>query len=334
MIKAIVVDKDYGSVSIEHLEQLQQQYSASGISLQLSHFSSAEQIVENCQDADILLATGNPPISDLVLSSLPKLKLVQRFGIGVNSVDLESAIRNQVLILNMPGFCVTELAVHAAAMILSLIRNLGFYDSGIRCGDWRKARGPVPRNPGDMTVGLYGFGGSARELYRIFHHGFGCRVVTHDPYFTNDGQWNVEQVSFDEMLAESDIISIHAPLTPETHHIFCSGTFEKMKDNAILVNIARGGLINQHDLAEALKSGKLHGAGLDVFEQEPLPAGDVLLSAPRTVLTPHSAFYGEKAVATQISLALELVVSVFRDNRVRGLYIANKGVTSKISGLS
>ncbi|MFK8802563.1 hypothetical protein SL624_21385, partial [Escherichia coli] len=130
MIKAIVVDKDYGSVSIEHLEQLQQQYSASGISLQLSHFSSAEQIVENCQDADILLATGNPPISDLVLSSLPKLKLVQRFGIGVNSVDLESAIRNQVLILNMPGFCVTELAVHAAAMILSLIRNLGFYDSG------------------------------------------------------------------------------------------------------------------------------------------------------------------------------------------------------------
>ena len=261
--------------------------------------------------------------------------MVQRFGIGVNSVDLDAATESGTLILFMPGFCVQELAIHASALILDLLRNVSFYDRGIRQGEWRKATGPVPRNPKDLTLGLYGFGGSAKPLYNIFYHGFGTKVITHDPYISKDIKENfdVEIVSFDDLLAQSDIVSIHAPLTPETRHIFNRDAFAKMKNDAMIVNISRGELIAQDDLIQALEDGEIGFAGLDVFEKEPLPVSNPLIRCDRAVLTCHSAFYGDHAQRNQLQLAVDLVNGVLNKNSVPGSYIANKGVVSKIESL-
>lgn len=334
MIKATVIDKDYGSVSVEKLNWLQSEYVSRGIELRLLHLSKEEDIIRECKHCEVILATGNPPLTAHVMENLPALRMVQRFGIGVNSIDLQAAAHNGIVIANMPGFCITELAVHATAMILNIIRNIGFYDRGIRSGDWRKAKGPVPRNPQNLTLGLYGFGGSAREIYKIFNKGFGTRVIVNDPYFTNDGSWDVSSVTFEEMLQEADIISIHAPLTNETHHIFNAEAFRKMKSGSIIINIARGELINQDDLISAIEAGQIFGAGLDVFAKEPLPAENRLTSLDTTVLTPHSAFYGEDAINTQLSLALNLVDTFINKKRIERRYIANKDVAEKLSNIT
>ncbi len=335
MFTAVIVDTNYGSVSLESQATIQKAFKANNIDLRLEQYDTAEEIIAGCQDADVILGTGNPPFTKAVFESLKNLKLVQRFGIGVNSVDLEAATANNVLALFMPGFCITELAVHATALILNLSRNIGYYDRGIRKGEWPKGTGPLPVNPGKMTIGLYGFGGSAREIYTIFANGFGSRILVCDPYFkpASPSDWKAEFVDFNTMVAQSDVISIHAPLTKETNHIFNADTFAKMKNNAMLINIARGGLIHQGDLITALQNGQIGFAGLDVFEKEPLPPGSPLITMENVALTPHSAFYGVDSQQNQIRLSVELVNGVLNNNRIDSRYIANPGVVSKIPGL-
>lgn len=336
MLNAVIVDSEYGSVSLEKQIYLVEKYQENGINLRLAHYETPEEIVANCQGVDAILGTGNPPITKEVLRGIPSLKVVQRFGIGVNSVDLDAATEAGVLVLFMPGFCVDELAFHATALIMDLLRNVSYYDRGIRGGKWRKAKGPVPRNPQDLTLGLYGFGGSAKPLYNIFRKGFNSRVIAHDPYINEKtkAEYEVEFVSFEALLRESDIISIHAPLTPETHHIFNAEAFKQMKADSMIINISRGGLINQKDLAKALDSGEIGFAGLDVFEEEPLPAKDALVASDRAVLTCHSAFYGVQAQQNQIDLAIQLVDSVLNDGSIDPKYLANKVVKTRVDALS
>ena len=330
MWNAVIVDRDYGSVSLDKQEFLKHEYSKYGINVRIEHFKTPEEILNSCKDADALLCLGNPPITKAVLEGLPNVKVVQRFGIGVNSVDLDVATKMGTLVLNMPGFCIEELAIHATGLILDLLRNISYYDRELRQGEWKKAQGPVPRNPKDLVLGLYGFGGSAKCLYKIFHDGFGTKVIASDPY-VEQTELDVEMVSFDSLLKESDIISLHAPLTPETKHIFNKSAFAKMKNDSIIINISRGELIQQEDLTQALAEGQIGFAGLDVFAKEPLPAGDPLFQCDRAVLTPHSAFGGGNSTQNQLSLALELVNDVLNHSCVTGRYIANKGVQSKIA---
>lgn len=139
MWNAVIVDSNYGSVNMENQKYILQQYEQNGICLRIEDYTTPEEIIAGCQEADAILGTGNPPITREVLENLPKLKLVQRFGIGVNSVDLEAATEADTLILFMPGFCIEELANHASALILNLLRNVSYYDRGIRKGEWRKS---------------------------------------------------------------------------------------------------------------------------------------------------------------------------------------------------
>lgn len=335
MFKAVIVDSNYGSVDIEKQKSIQKQYEQNGMSLRIEHYTTPKEIIEGCQDADAILATGNPPITKEVLENLPNLKLVQRFGIGVNSIDLEAATKAGTLALFMPGFCVEELAVHASALILNLLRNVSYYDRGIRKGEWRKAKGFVPRNPKDLTLGLYGFGGSAKPLYNIFHNGFGTKVITCDPYLDKsvEKDWDIKLVSFDELLEQSDIISIHVPLTEETRHIFNQSAFKKMKNDSMIINISRGEIINQNNLVKAIEEGEIRFAGLDVFEQEPLPVSNPLTENENVILTCHSAFYGDNAQQNQLKLAVELVNNALNNKCIDKKYIANKDVKSKIEGL-
>ena len=328
MKKAIVVDKDYGSVTNEDLVELQTRFAEADIYLELAHFNTEDEIIAGCKNADAILGTGNPPITEKVLSALPDLKIIQRFGIGVNSIDLLAATKNDKVALYMPGFCVEELAAHAASLILGLYRNTTYYDRQIRKGEWPKAQYFTPKSIPEITLGLYGFGGSAKPLYEIFRKGFRSRVITCDPFLPASirEQFDVEVVDFETMLKESDVISIHAPLMEETRHIFNRESFKKMKNDAMIINIARGPLINENDLIAALQEGEIRFAGLDVFEEEPLEANSPLRNMDNVILTCHSAFYGEGSKRTQLQWAFEVVSQALNNKKIQKRFVANKEI--------
>lgn len=334
-MKAVVVDKDYGSVTAQELAQVQEAYSAAGIDLDLQHFTTEDEIIAGCQEAIAILATGNPPITRKVLEALPQLKFVQRFGIGVNSIDLTAAAERGILVFNLPGFCAKELADLAAAMILGLIRNTGYYDREIRKGGWPKCQYFLPGDVREMTLGLYGFGGAARQLYRIFRGGFDTKVIACDPYIPDSvkAQYpDVEFVTFDDMLTRSDIISIHVNLTPETTHIFNEQTFQKMKNTAMIINTSRGPVIDQKALARALETGEIRYAGLDTMEQEPIAKDDPLLKMDNVILSPHSGSYGVGAKQTQIGMVCQLVPQAVQEGTVPARCVADRDVIKKDLG--
>lgn len=328
-MKAIVVDKDYGSVSAAELETVRAAYEKAGISFSAVHYTSEDEIIAGCQDADIILGTGNPPITEKVLTALPRLKFVQRFGAGVNSIDLEAATRSNVIILNLPGFCIKELADLATAMIMGLIRNTCYYDREIRKGNWPKCKYLLPGDVREMTLGLYGFGGAGRILHDIFHNGFGTRVISCDPYVSDEikAQYpDVEFVSFDELLAQSDIISIHVILTPETTHVFNEAAFRKMKNSAMIINTSRGPVIDQKALAWALQNGEIQYAGLDTVEVEPLEADSPLRGMDNVIFSPHSGSYGQGAKKTQIQMVCDLIPTAVTTGKLPAKPVANRSV--------
>lgn len=334
-MKAICVDKDYGSVSAAELEQVQKAYAAAGIELSLGHYITEEEIVKGCKDADIILVTGNPPITRKVMTALPQLKFIQRFGAGVNSIDLDAATDLGKLVLNLPGFCAKELADLATAMIMGLIRNTVYYDREIRKGNWPKCQYLLPGDVRTMTLGLFGFGAAGRSLYDIFHGGFGTTVISCDPYLSDAVKSrypDVEFVSFEELLSRSDIISIHVALTPETKHIFNRDAFRKMKSTAMIINTARGPIINQQDLAWALENREIRYAGLDTMEQEPMERDDPLLGMDNVVLSPHSGSYGVGAKKTQIEMVCALVPNAVEKGVLPARCVANRLIMQKEHG--
>lgn len=336
MFKAVVVDKDYGSVSYEELQKVQAAYADAGIQLELRHYVSEDEIIQGCQGAVAILGTGNPPITRKVMEALPDLKYVQRFGAGVNSIDLDAAAELGKIILNLPGFCAKELADVATAMIMGLIRNTAYYDREIRKGGWPKCQYLLPGDVREMTLGLYGFGGAGRYLHDIFHNGFGTKVIAHDPYISDavKGQYpDVEFVSFDELLEKSDIISIHVILTPETTHVFDQAAFRKMKNSAMIINTSRGPVIDQKALAWALETGEIRYAGLDTMEQEPISPDDPLLKMDNVILNPHSGSYGAGSKKTQIDMVCNLLPTAFKDGRLPARCVADRAVLEKDLGL-
>lgn len=334
-MRAVVVDKDYGSVTAEELARVRAAYAQAGIQLECCHFTSEEEIIDGCQGAMAILATGNPPITRRVLEALPEVKFIQRFGIGVNSIDLEAAAELDRIVLNLPGFCARELADLATAMIMGLIRNTAYYDREIRKGGWPKCQYLLPGDVREMTLGLFGFGGAARHLYDIFSGGFGTKVIACDPYVSDEvkGRYpDVEFVEFEVLLEKSDIISIHVNLTTETTHVFNKEVFCKMKPTAMIINTSRGPVINQTDLAWALENGEILYAGLDTVEQEPIERDDPLLAMDNVILSPHSGSYGIGAKKTQIGMVCELVPTAVTSGKIPARCVADRGVLKKAIG--
>lgn len=332
---AIVVDSSYGSVSADELAVVRRCYEQANIEFRIADYADEDELIANCIDADILLGTGNPPISRRVIEALPKLKFVQRFGIGVNSVDLEAATEHGVVVFNLPGFCVEELADLACAMIMGLIRNVSYYDRAVRRGEWPKCRYMLPGNIREMTLGIYGLGGAGRNLCDIFHKGYGCKILACDPFANEELAANhgCTLVDFDTMLRESDIISVHAPLTKETYHCFDRESFRKMKPTAMIINTARGGLIDENDLIWALETGEISYAGIDTFEQEPVSKDSPLLKMENVLLSPHSGSYGATAKKEQLRMVCQLVPDAVQNRKISLRNVANHGILQKIKNM-
>lgn len=331
MLRVAVVDSKYlGDAAC--FERELAAVDACGGQLSLLDLKTEEEIIKQASNFDVLLCCGNPPITRRVLKCY-RGQAVIRYGIGVNSVDLQAAVEYGKLIYNSPGFCVEELVMHASALILVSLRNVAYYNQRIKAGEWPKAKGPIPRRLSGLTVGLFGFGASARPLADVFVQGFHSHCIVCDPCVNREvaEEKGAELVDFDTLLRESDVLSIHAPLIPATRHIFNRDAFQKMKPGALLINVARGGLVCEADLVEALRTKQIGGAALDVLETEPMLPDNPLKDMDNVILTPHSGFFGREAIETGHEIAA-MLISRLAEGRIIRRNVVNLEVLEALTG--
>jgi D-3-phosphoglycerate dehydrogenase len=258
------------------------------------------------RDADALLNTYLPLDAD-AFARLERCRIVARYGIGVDNVDLDAASKAGVVVTNVPDYCVEEVATHALAMLLSLLRRLPQGDAKVRAGAWGlDGLRPMTRLS-EMTVGLVGFGRIARRLGESLQV-LGCRLIVHDPFLTPSDDLP-PLMSLEELLRTADAVSLHAPLTAGTKGMIDASALALMPEHAVLVNTSRGPLVVLKDLVTALREGRLRAAGLDVLPVEPPPAGAVD-DVPNLLLTPHTAFYSEQSVRESQTKAATQVIKV------------------------
>lgn len=270
-----------------------------------------EALVEHARDADAILTLDEPLTAD-VIAQLRACRVISRFGIGVDRVDVEAATRHGIVVANVPDYCVDEVSDHALALLLGLARRTHALDAAVRAGTWDTpaVAGDVHRLRGQV-LGVVGFGRLGRRLGEKAK-ALGLRVLVHDPYVGDEEvrRLAAEPVPLDELLGRSDWVSLHLPLTDETRHLVDGAALARMKPTAILVNTARGALVDQAALVDALRHGRLRGAALDVLEREPPARDDPLLELDNVILTSHAAFYSVEALAQMRRTAVENVVQV------------------------
>ncbi len=273
-----------------------------------SPLRTEDDVMRAAHDADALII-GFVPITARVMDALPRLRCVVRYGVGYETIDVPAAAARGIQVANVPDYCIPEVADHAMALLLALARKVIPLDASMRRGEWATLRTakPVHRIEG-RTLGLIGMGRIGSAVIRRAL-GFGMHVIAHDKYLSpeNAQAAGAALVDLDTLLREADFISVHTPLTPETRHLINTEAIGKMKPSAYLINVARGAIVDTLALADALQMGKLAGAALDVFEQEPLPADHPIRNAPNVILHPHAAWYSEEAMTQlQVNAAEEV----------------------------
>jgi D-3-phosphoglycerate dehydrogenase / 2-oxoglutarate reductase len=264
--------------------------------LRIAKSSKPDDILAVARDADAVLVTYAKLSGDL-LRELKRCKAIGRFGLGVDNIDLATAAELGITVTYVPDYCRHEVSDHAMALLLALARKITFSNNLVQCGR-REMSAVVPiRRLEAQVLGLIGFGNVPRCLAPKAK-AFGLTVVARDPYVTPEifRSLGVERTSFDHLLEISDFVSIHAPLTPATRGLFNAATISKMKRGALLINTARGPLVDEAALVAALDSGHIAGAALDVVENEPLSKDSALLGRDNVILTPHIAFYSVEAL--------------------------------------
>lgn len=283
--------------------------SAAGIECVLATCKNVDEVVEAAKDAEYI-GDNYFRITDEVLSRLPKLKAVIRYGIGYDVVDVDACSRRKVALCNLPTYCVEDVATHAIALILDLLRKTTIFDRQVKKGNWAVGYGYATHRMSAKTLGLVGFGNIAKKLCH-YAQAFDMQVLAYDPFIPAEKieSLGAKKVELDELLAAADIVSLHVPSTKDTIHMINAANIAKMKDGVIIVNTSRGNLIDNEALSEALASGKVLAAGLDVIEGEPIkdPAHP-LVKHENTVVTPHSAYNSVEASDEQHTQVANTVV--------------------------
>jgi len=258
--------------------------------------SSANDILAVARDADAILVTYAKLPGEL-LRQLTRCKAIGRFGLGVDNIDLAAAKALGIAVNYVPDYCLREVSDHAMALLLALARKVTLANKLVQSGRWEVPPLVPLRRLEGQVLGLIGFGNIPRMLAPKAK-AFGLKVLAHDPYVAKEtlNAAGVEGVSFDNLLARADFISVHVPFLPATRGLMNAAAFAKMKKGACLINTARGPLVDEAALVTALDSGHLGGAALDVVTTEPLPKDSVLLGRDNVILTPHTAFYSVEAL--------------------------------------
>jgi D-3-phosphoglycerate dehydrogenase len=252
-----------------------------------------------------------------MIRQMARCRIISRFGIGVDNVDIPAATERGIVVTKVPDYCIDEVSDHAVALLLAAVRKIPFANSMVHSGRWEMpAVVPIHRLRG-TTLGLVGFG-RIPQLVAPKAQAFGMRVVAFDPYIPKAvfDSAKVESVDFPQLLKTSDYVSIHAPLLPETQGLFNADAFRQMKRHAYLINTARGPIVDEAALAQALDAGQIAGAALDVMTKEP-PTGSPLLGRPNVIITPHTSFYSEESLNDLETKAAEEVVRVLKGEAPR-----------------
>ncbi len=288
--RVVVTDCDLGPVDIER-EELH------GIaSVDVARCQTEEQVIEAAREADAIMVQY-APISRPVIGTLEKCKVISRYGVGVDMIDLEAASERGIYVVNVPDYCSEEVSDHTCALILTLARKIDLLYRSVRTGGWDVRIGRPIYPLAGRVLGLLGFGKIARRVAQKMR-GFGVHLIAHDPYVSAQvfRREEVQPVGFQELLAHSDILSLHLPLIQETEHILGIGELRTLKPQALIVNTSRGRLIDETALYQVLKDGRVAGVGLDVLESEPIGPGHPLLELENVIITPHAAFYSERSI--------------------------------------
>ena len=271
---------------------------------------SPDSIRKNARDADALLNTYSP-IDKETLEHLERCKIIARYGIGVDNVDLQAAKDRGVLVTNVPDYCVDEVADHTLALLLAVVRKVVKGHTHTVGGGWGiDPLRPIHRLRGQV-LGLIGFGNIARGVADRAR-AFGLGITTFDPYVSDDllsSHGASRSQSLDELLAGADIVSVHVPLLPDTRELIDARAIAQMGSGAILLNTSRGPIVDVAAVLDALRSGQLSGAGLDVFPTEP-PDASFFAGIENLVVTPHAAFYSDEAIIESQTKAAGNIVAV------------------------
>ena len=276
---------------------------------------TVEGILKVASEADGLMVTYGQITVD-VIAGLEKCRVIGRFGLGVDNIDIEAATKAGIAVVYVPDYCIDEVSDHAMAMLLNLARKVSFSNSLVQAGRWEMpAVTPLSRLRG-RTLGLAGFGQIPRVVAPKAQ-AFGLKVIAFDPYIDKDvaAAFDVELVDFETLLQTSDYVSIHVPMMPETENLFGADAFAQMKPDALLVNTARGPLVDTEALAKALDAGEIGGAALDVMPVEPPPADSPLLGRDNIILSPHTAFYSVEALDELQTKTARGVVDVLKGEK-------------------
>jgi D-3-phosphoglycerate dehydrogenase len=287
-MRLVITDHRFPSLSIE-----KGLVESAGGELRAFQCSTEQEVISVAGDADALLVQF-APITRAVMATLTRCKAIVRYGVGLDNIDLEAASALRIRVCNIPDYCVDEVADHAFSLALALTRQIVEIDTLVKSGVWKQtAPRPMPASR-DMTFITIGFGRIARAvLQRAEACGFG--VAACDPYLSESSarQRHIRLLNMKQALAAADVLSLHVPLTKTTRHLINADALSFVKPTGVIINTARGGLIDTVALAKALSIGQLAGAGLDVFEEEPLPYSHPLRKCSNVLLTSHMAWYSE-----------------------------------------
>ena len=284
---------DYAWSSIEPERQVLAEV---GAELSVAETGDEKELLTLAPMVDGILTCWKP-VRECVIASAKKCQIIARYGIGLDNIDVETATKNGIIVTNVPAYCVDEVSDHAMALLLACARKIPRFNAAIKSGTWDQNIGPQMYRLREKTLGIVGFGHIGKAIIPKAK-AFGLTVKVYSPRTSPASiqRHGAEKVPFQELLKTSNFITIHAPLTTETQHMFSHDEFRAMKSTAFLINTARGGIVNTAALTAALQKGEIAGAGIDVLETEPPEADETLLTLDNVVITPHAAFVSEESI--------------------------------------
>jgi len=303
--QVVITDSGYAHYDIER-----EVLAAVDADVTVKQCETEDEVIDLGRDADGVIVRLQP-FTERVMEALPRCRAVGRYGIGVDNIEVEAATRHGVAVGNVCDYAVNEVSEEALALLFSCARKTASHDRKIRAGAWDIAQqDPIHRIQG-RTLGLVGLGRIPQVLVGKVK-GLGFRILAHDPFVPKDvaQELGVELVDLDTLLTESDYVSVHAPLNDQTRHLINESALRKMKPTAILINTARGGVVDTQALYTALKEGWINSAGLDVHEQEPVPADYRMFELDNVVISDHAGWYSEESIAELQRGAAEAVAAV------------------------
>ncbi|MBO8173331.1 MAG: C-terminal binding protein [Bacillaceae bacterium] len=308
--KVLLTDYEFDNLAFE-----ENVFRESGLDIDFvkSQCKTEAEVIKEARDADAIL-NQYAPITRNVIESLEKCKVISRYGVGVNTIDIEAARNKNIIVTNVPDYGVEEVSNHTLALLLSWARKVPLLNNQVKSGRWDfKQAIPIFRFD-KKILGVLGFGRIPRRFVEKAHPLGFYKIIAYDPFVSEEemAESGVEKAALEEVIQQSDFLSIHVPLTEDTYHLLDRDMFQLMKNNAVIINTARGPIIDEKALVEAIKQGEIAGAALDVAEEEPMPSDSPLLKMDQVILTPHSAWYSEEAMEELRTKAARNIVEVLK----------------------